>query len=135
MACGYLPVQIAFPIITAVLLGLETVISDEIYLESLIDYISTHNSTVLHEAIKEFTSTMASVTLAILSQLGYTEIPTPANIKYLLTTAAQHQFKIKILGNLFSMSSGVPGVYQPFWNLSAVQSPKRYSTKSFGLVA
>ena len=123
MACGYLPVRIAFPIITAVLLGLETAISDEIYLESLIDYISTHDSTVLRDAIKEkkFTSTMASVTLAILSRLGCTEIPTPANIKYLLTTAAQHQFKIKILGNLFSMRCGVPSVYQPFWKQFSVE--------------
>ena len=124
MASGYLPVRMAFPIMAAVLKGPNTTVSDGIYLESLVDYISTHDSSTLREALQEkkFTSTLACNTLAILSRLGCTQIPTPSNIKDLIVDSAKHQFKIRPLGTLFSMNSGVPSVYSPFWENLSVEN-------------
>ena len=41
IAHGFVVFCLAFPIVTATLLGLDVVISDVVYLESLVDYIST----------------------------------------------------------------------------------------------
>jgi len=114
MVCGYLPVHIAFPVIAAILCGPDTAISDTIYCESLIDYISTYDSSLLREAVQEktFTSSMAAITLSILSHLGCTDIPTPSNVKNLLISAAQHQFKIKPLRTLYAMHSGASCLYR-----------------------
>ena len=43
-------------------------------------------------------------------------MPTPLNIKQLLIDGARYQFKIKPLGTLYSMYSGMPVEYKPFWS-------------------
>ena len=65
---------------------------------------------MLCDALREkFTSMsiLACLTLAILSHLGCTQVPTPYNIKDLIIDLAKHQFKIKPLGTVFAMNSGV----------------------------
>ena len=110
IVCDFLPVHLAFLVIAAILHGPNMVLSDDVYLESLLDYISTHDISSIREALREkaFTSSLTVILLAILSRLGCTQVPTPLNIRQLLIDAAKHQFKIKPLGALCSMYSGVP---------------------------
>lgn len=51
MVCGYLPVRIAFPVIAATLCGPSVKIPDAIILESFIDYLTTHESSILRDSI------------------------------------------------------------------------------------
>ena len=51
--CGFLPVQLAFPVIAAILCGPNVELSNDVYLESLLDFMSTHDSSLIHEALKE----------------------------------------------------------------------------------
>ena len=99
------------PIVAAILCGLDVMLSDAVYLESLLDY---SDRSLIREALNEktFTGYLASV---IFSCLDCTQIPTPSNIRQLLIDTAKHQFKIKPLEALYSMYSGVPMQYQPFW--------------------
>ena len=51
MVCGFLPIRIAFPTITAVLCGPEVPIMDNVLLECFIDFITEHESSIIREAI------------------------------------------------------------------------------------
>ena len=53
MVCGFLPVRLAFPVIAAILYGPNVVLSDDVYLESLLDYISTHDAASVREALRK----------------------------------------------------------------------------------
>ena len=123
LASGFLPVRIAFPVIAAVLHGLDIVdmISDAILLESFVDYLSTHESSILRDAIivsekdSVFSPVMQSQLIDMLSRLGCTEVPNPVNIKRLVLNIARHQLLNKPLGLLFTFRSGVPIPHQSFW--------------------
>jgi len=123
MVCGYLPIRIAFPVVAAILLGPEVKISDAILLESLVEYVSSFDRQILHEALSGpfVSSTLQGKVLDILSRLGCTEVPTPANIHQLIIKVAKHQFCIKPLGNLYRMHSGVPQSYHAFWKKFSVE--------------
>ena len=118
LVSGFIPVRIAFPVLAHVFFGTDVVIPDAILLESFIDYLSSHDSSVVREAVllscqKEvsFSSDMQTQLINLLSHLGCREIPTPINIKRLLFDT----FIIKPLGTLFTLRSGVPTVYHKFW--------------------
>ena len=123
MVCGYLPIRIAFPIIAAILLGPETKISDTILLNSLIDYLSSYEASILREAVNttDFSASFQDKVLSILSRLGCMEIPKPSNIKELVMKIAKHLFLVKPLGNLFALRSGVPTCYLPYFKNFSVE--------------
>ena len=49
--CGFLPVRIAFPVLAAIFHG-PNVKKSLILYESFVDYLSCHESSLIHEAIK-----------------------------------------------------------------------------------
>ena len=111
--CNFLPVRLAFPIIASVFHGTDIHIPDKVLLESLIDFVSVHDGSVLRDATlyqstPDFPVHMKSKLIDILSKLECTEIPSPSNIKLLLTNVARYQFAVKPLGLLYAMRSGVP---------------------------
>ena len=122
MVCGYLPIRIAFPVIAAILLGPETKINDTILLDSLIDYVSSYEASILREAVSKtnFSAPFQNKVLGILSRLGCTEVPKPSNIKELIMKIAKHLFLIKPLGNIMALRSGVPTCYMPYFNKFSV---------------
>lgn len=123
MVCGYLPIRIAFPILAAILLGPEININDTILLNSLIDYVSSYEASILRESVSktEFSEPFQSQVLSVLSRLGCTEIPKPSNIKGLIMKIAKHLFLIKPLGNIYALRSGVPGCYLPYFKEFSVE--------------
>ena len=52
MVCGFLPTRLSFPTIAAVLLGTEVNVTDQIFLQSLVNFIPSHDSRIIHEAIE-----------------------------------------------------------------------------------
>ena len=119
MVCGFVPIRLAFPIIAYVLCGTEVNISDKVMLESLVEYVPTYDRCTLRDAITHsgdcFDVKIKTSLIDILSRLGCTEIPTPLNIKRLLTSVAKHIFLCKPLGMLLKMRAGVPACYNRFW--------------------
>lgn len=77
MVCGYLPVRIAFPVIAATLCGPSVKIPDAIILESFIDYLTTHESSILRDSIYQnvFSSQTQTQLINTLSRLGCTKVP------------------------------------------------------------
>ena len=122
MVCGYLPIRIAFPVIAAILLGPEAKINCTILLDSLIDYVSLYEASILWEAVSkaDFSASFQSKVLSILSRLGCMEIPKPSNIKELIMKIAKHLFLIKPLGNIFALRSGILTCYLPYFKKFSV---------------
>ena len=119
-ACNFLPVRLAFPIIAAVLCDTDVYIPDWILSESFIDFLSEHDGTILHDAIQykgtpDFPNDQKSKVISILSKFECSEIPTPFNLKALLISVAKYLFLVKPLGLLYAMRSGVPKIYNGFW--------------------
>ena len=101
-ACNFLPVWLSFPIIAAVLCDTD---ADWILSESLIDFLSEHDGTILHDAIQykdapDFSNDQKSKIISILSKFECSEIPTPFNLKALLISVAKYLFLVKPLGLL-----------------------------------
>ena len=79
--CGFLPVRIAFPVIAAVVLGPDIKIPDTILIESFVDFLASHESAILLDAIvhvqtnQSLTSSMKLKLGNLLSRFGCTEMP------------------------------------------------------------
>ena len=119
-ACNFIPVRLAFPIIASILRGPDVDIPDHILLESLIDFLSEHEGSILRDAIRyqgttDFPSDQKSEVICVLSKLESHDIPTPSNLKPQLINVAKFQFHVKPLGLLYAMRSGVPKIYSGFW--------------------
>lgn len=116
MVCGYLPVRVAFPVLAAALCGPSVHIPDAIIIESFIDHLTTHESSVLRNLIeqKSFSCQTQTQLINILSRLGCTEVPSPSNIKQLVLRVARHLFLGKPLGALYALNSGVLIPYHSF---------------------
>ena len=101
--CNFPPVRLAFPVIASVVCGTKVHIPDKILLESLIDFVSEHDGTILREAVgyqsdSTFPTNLRSKPIDILSKFECSEIPTPLNFKAALTNAAKYLFLVKPLG-------------------------------------
>ena len=125
--CNFLPVRLAFPIIASVLYGPDVNISDNILLESLIDFVSVDDGHVLRKAATashsatDFQPNIKSRLIEILSNLGCTKIPSPFNLKQLIISIANYQFVVKPLGIIYTLRSGVPGSYHQFWTQLTIE--------------
>lgn len=121
MSSGFLPIRLAFPVLAYTLLGCDISIPDPLIIDSFIDYISTYESSVICEALKEsknhqnFDPQVKDSLTAILGSMGCRDLPTPKNIQQLLIEVARYEFAAKPLGALYSLRSGVPKEYHPFW--------------------
>jgi len=134
MACGFLPAQISFPILAAVLLGPFTKVSDKIIVESFIDFLVTHDGEVLKKALvaskaypdnKQFNSELQSKLVNFMSWFGCCEVPKPKNLGCLVLEIGRHEFTIKAVGAVCAMNVGLPHVHQKFWEDHSVE--KLYS--------
>ena len=110
---GFFPVRIAFPV---ALLGPSVAIP---VVESLIDYLTAYESSILRDAVahgvgESYSPCAKARLIDILSRLGCREIPSPSNIKRLVVSIARHIFISKPLGALYALNSGVPKIYHSF---------------------
>ena len=125
MSCGFLPIQLSFPVIANTLLGCDVVIPDGIIIESFIDFISSYESSIFHQALKyqgaTFPPELQESLMSILGRMGCRKIPTPGQIKKLITDVAHYELCIKPSSAMHSLRAGVPAEYYPFWKDFSVQ--------------
>ena len=117
IACGFLPVHISFPVIAAVFLGPDVQISDTIL---FITYLSYHDACILKSAFgelgsKTFSCNLQSSLMILLGKYGCRQVPSPENIKSLVTKVARHTFVVKPLASLFAMFGGIAAEHKGFW--------------------
>lgn len=51
LACSFLPIRLAIPIVAAVLLSPSVQLPDTIVMDSFVDYVSSYGSGILHEPV------------------------------------------------------------------------------------
>lgn len=129
MACGFMPIRLAFPVIAYTLLGCNVKIPDTVVIDAFIDYISTYESSIFQEALQVskkpgaiFLPQLKASLVDILGNRGCMEIPTANNIRKLITEVSKYELITKPLGALQSLRAGVPTYYHPFFQDFSVQN-------------
>lgn len=127
LVCGVLPARVAFPVLASVLCGPNITIPDNINLESFIDYITAHESSLLRRGLSEaqagndFSNDLKSKLVSLVSRFDCMDVPTKKNIHRLIRNVARHHFLGKTLGMIYTMHSGVPKTHGPFWKKLSVE--------------
>ena len=123
--CNVLPTRITFPCMAAILLGSDVKISQDILLNSFVDYVSLYEQMVLKECFSitsgVFPEQLKAKLMNLLDRFGFRQIPKPENLKRLLVEAARFEFLNKPLAALSSFNAGIPDNEQPFWNAFSVE--------------
>lgn len=117
IACGFLPVHISFSVIAAVSIGPDVQINDTILCKSFISYLSCPDACLLKNAFgsKTFSSNLQSSLMTLLGTYGCRQIPSPDNIKSLVTMVAKDAFLVKPLASLYAMFGGIAAAHRDFW--------------------
>lgn len=124
MMCGFLPIRVAFPVLAYSLLGCDIHIPDSIIIDSFIDYVSVHESSVIVDALKEqtvFSPQLQDALDDILAGMGCREIPTPSKVQRLVLEVAKHELCVKPLGAMCHLHAGVPAEYLGFLKKFSVE--------------
>lgn len=113
----------AFPVLACVLLGPSTSLSTEIFMQSFSDYLSTVDYKTISDALTmtEFSSAVKSSIINIISRFGCTEIPTPKNLRLIMSNLAEHHFTAQPFAAICKMSSAIPDTHRPFWQSIGVE--------------
>lgn len=128
IACGFIPLHIAFPTLVCLLLGPTTTIPDSILINSFLDFLSMYESGVIREAMKcpsAYCVSFQSKVVNILSRFGLREVPTPSNISDVIVKVARYAFLVKPMAAVSSIHAGIPEVHHSFWSKQSVQSIHR----------
>ena len=122
LCTGFLPTQIAFPSLAAMLLGPGAIIEDNILVESFLDYVSDVDRNVLHAAVQiathaskcSFPPDVQEQLLTVLSNYGCRQIPAPTNLSQTVTDIARFLFLTTPMSAICMINSGIPSLHQPF---------------------
>lgn len=117
---GFLPVQICFPVLAAILLGPTIQIEDSLLCQSFINHLNYYDSSIIKEAFLEqsrhqFSPNIHSRILALLAGFDSRKVPSPANLKSTLVCIARHEFLVKPLGAIYAINGGIPAQHRSFW--------------------
>ena len=123
LCTGFLPTQIAFPTLAAMVLGPRVDIECSVLVRSFLDYVSDVDRTVLRTAVHTakvtsevtFPSDLQEKLLTVLSAFGCRQVPIPANLSQILAGIARFVF----LSNPMSVciiNSGIPSNHRSFWS-------------------
>ena len=120
LACGFLPVQIVFPVLASILLTPAVEIPDQYILEAFLEYITPHESSVIKQALQfikdGFPSQLKSSLVMVLSRYGYRQMPEPSRFKQSLIEVARFNLLVQPAAIISQISSGVPTLHLAFWN-------------------
>lgn len=127
MACGMLSVRIAFPVLAFCLFGPTVKITDGIIIESFVDHLVSYEGGILKQAFDvagsetQFEAFLLTKLTNLLSRFGCRELPTPANLRRVITEVARHEFTAKAMGAIYAIHSGVPQQHKPFWMTYSIE--------------
>ena len=85
LVCGFLPVQISFPVLARILLTSD--VEDQYILEAFQEYVGQQDSTILKKALqfRNFSPDFGEQLMMTLSRYGCRQLPTTLNIKKLIS--------------------------------------------------
>lgn len=122
LVSGYIPVDIAFPVLACILKGPLMDIPDRFVLDSFMDYLSTYEADTVRLALNksEFSQDLSNALVGVLSRFGCRQLPSPANLNSLLVQLARHEMLTIPLRVLHYMHSGVPSTHHSFWGTFSI---------------
>ena len=120
---GILPVRIAFPSLTAMMLPRSGDLPVEVIIESFIDSPSCHDGIVFRDALKAVTEkqksssdVVRSALVSVLSRYGCRQFPQPSTFLKLIGEVGKFEFLRKPSSAIVDIHSGVPEQHLPFWD-------------------
>ena len=120
LACGILPIRIAFPCISAILLPPGGQLPQNVMVEAFVDCLNHHDASIFNDAFKcgnkMFSSSVQTNLLCILERYGCREMPRPGNLTNLVVQVATFQFIMQPAMAVSQMKTGIPEVQATFWN-------------------
>lgn len=119
LIAGILPIRLSFTTVIATLFGPVVSLPDNIYIESLMDYISPLEVETLRAAFKvmtpQFGQQLTNDLISLLSRFGCRKVPNHDNLRNLVVDVAKHEFIAKPLAPLYALQSGIPVPHLEFW--------------------
>lgn len=124
LCTGYLPTQISFPSLAAMLLGPSVNIDFSVLIESFLDYVSDVERSVLKSAVEiakhtsktAFPSDVQEELLTVLCNYGCRQIPSPSTLSQIVADIARFVFLTNPMSALCMINSGIPSQHHPFWS-------------------
>lgn len=103
----YLPVMISFPSISVMLLGTGATISDDILVESFLKFVCNREAMILRDALRSqsFSDAMKIKLTEIVSSYNCFSVPSPSDLKALLSQIAKFELVNKPLSLLLEVNS------------------------------
>lgn len=128
ISSGFMPVRLSFPTVLALVVGTSVNIPESMLITSFELFLSSHERSVLRDALSEcdrqvvsFTDDRVSQLVSIFGRYSCRQIPNPQNIQCLILQVAQHEFMTKPLRALNYLHSGVPIVHLAFWKRFSIE--------------
>ena len=125
LASGILPIRIALPTLSTMLLGPSSSdsIPKRVLLDTFLDYISASDRDIFRKALdyvhcrnKEiFPSEMKEELMTTLSNFGCRTMPTPSSLTSLIEQVAKYEFVVKPAAGISLIHSGIPLDHTEFW--------------------
>lgn len=121
LVTGILPIRIAFPTLTCMLLGPSASITKEVLLDSFLDFISCFEWSTLkrglaHSKDNTFPSDLQDKLITTLARFGCRLLPTPSNLMNVIQQIAQYEFLTKPAAGISMIHSGIPLNHRQFWS-------------------
>lgn len=120
LVSGVLPIRIALPSLTCMLLGPTCSISKNVLLDTFLDFVSasertTFKNALTYDTIKFFPSSLQEDLMSTLSLFGCRVLPTPSTLINLIQQVAQYEFLTKPAAGIALIHSGIPLNHRDFW--------------------
>ena len=129
IACGFLPVRIAFPALAAMLLQPLPDIPPDMLVEAFRESLTPVDTSTVREALacrdKTFQQRLLNRLISLFSSFDCLELPKPSNILSLCEKSARYQCLTKPCAPISEIRNGVPTNHRQFWNAKGVRGLKR----------
>ncbi|XP_019855498.1 PREDICTED: uncharacterized protein LOC109584256 [Amphimedon queenslandica] len=124
LCTGFLPIQISFPSLAAMLLGPNIDVESRVLMDFFLDYVSDVDWRVLHGAVQiaaqtstsTFPSDVQEQLLTVLGNYGCRQLMSPSNLSQLLANIARFIFLISLMMAYSMIYSGIPSEHQDLWH-------------------
>ena len=126
LACGFIPVRIAFPSLAAILLGPMATIPHHILVDTFVNSLSAFEAGKLKTAMQyakqgnSFPADLEESLVAVFSRYGARRIPSSDTLEGMVIQASKYEFLIKPFAALSAMRSGIPQFHAAFWKDKSV---------------
>ena len=121
LVAGVLPIRIALPTLTCMLLGPTAVITRDVLLDTFLDFISATERAVfkralLFEAEKVYPTDMQEELMGTLAGFGCRVLPKPSTLTTVIEQVARYEFMSKPAASIALVFSGIPLTHKGYWS-------------------